>query len=266
MTTEKENEYKIQEIKIGKFRMGLKFIKLFLFTIFRTKWFIPGVSEITVDELKDLIESNNAPLIVDTRDRIEFYAAEGSWRKYGHIQGSKCIPIMALTANLQNLSSFKDKKIVTICPGGGMSLVAAEIMAKAGFTDVNSLKKGIDHWDRLGYPTVTGEDLGVTVEDIKAMTSEEENIATEITQISDEEYLGEIHQTVDARNFNCPVPVIKSKKMLDKLKINQVLEILTTDPGSKRDIPAWVHVTGQELISMENKTQVEFRFLVKKLK
>lgn len=266
MTTEKENEYKIQEIKIGKFRMGLKFIKLFLFTIFRTKWFIPGVSETTVDELKDLIESNNAPLIVDTRDRIEFYAAEGSWRKYGHIQGSKCVPIMELTANLQNLSSYKDKKIVTICPGGGMSLVAAEIMAKAGFTDVYSLKKGIDHWDRLGYPTVTGEDLGVSVEDIKAMTSESEAKTTNILKLPAEEYSGEIHQTVDARNFNCPVPVIKSKKALDKLKTGQVLEILTTDPGSKRDIPAWAHVTGQELISVEDSDLKEFRFIIKKIK
>jgi len=53
---------------------------------------------------------------------------------------------------------------------------------------------------------------------------------------------------------------------MGKLKIGQVLEILTTDPGSKRDIPSWAHVTGQELISSEDNSPEEFRFLVKKLK
>ena len=164
-----ENENTIKEIKIGMFRIVLKFVKLFLFTLFRAKWFLPGVSEITVDELHDRIQSNNTPLMIDTRDRVEFYAAEGSWRKYGHIEGARNIPIFELTSNLLDLSSYKDEEIVTFCPGGGMSLIAAELMVKAGFTDVKSLKKGMDDWDRKGYPTVTGKDLGITLEDIEKM-------------------------------------------------------------------------------------------------
>ena len=50
------------------------------------------------------------------------------------------------------------------------------------------------------------------------------------------------------------------------MKKKQVLEILTTDPGSKADIPAWVQVTGQELISAEERGSNDFRFLVRKLK
>ena len=57
-----------------------------------------------------------------------------------------------------------------------------------------------------------------------------------------------------------------SKKELEKLEISQVLEIITTDPGSKRDIPAWAQVTGQELISIEENSSEEFRFIVKKHK
>ena len=78
--------------------------------------------------------------------------------------------------------------------------------------------------------------------------------------------MGEIHKTVDARNLSCPKPVLMSKKALGKLDIGQVLEILATDPGSKRDIPAWAHVTGQELLSLEENNPEEFRFLVKRLK
>jgi TusA-related sulfurtransferase len=62
----------------------------------------------------------------------------------------------------------------------------------------------------------------------------------------------------------CPKPVLMSKKTIGKMEVGQVLEILTTDPGSKRDIPAWANLTGQELISAEDSSQNEFRFIVKK--
>ena len=76
----------------------------------------------------------------------------------------------------------------------------------------------------------------------------------------------EFHSTLDARNISCPMPVLKSKKALKALEINQVLEILATDPGSMADIPAWTRTTGQELISSEELGPKDFRFLVKRLK
>ncbi|MHA2299110.1 MAG: sulfurtransferase TusA family protein [Candidatus Hodarchaeales archaeon] len=75
-----------------------------------------------------------------------------------------------------------------------------------------------------------------------------------------------VNKTLDARKLACPMPVLKSRKAIKKIKINQVLEILTTDPGSKNDIPAWAQVTGQELISTEDRSPTEFRFLVRRLK
>ena len=262
----KDKTDEIKEIKIGKFRMGLKFAKLFLFTIFRTKWFIPGVSEITADELNEKINSGDIPVIVDTRDRIEFYAAEGTWRKYGHIQDSISIPIMHLTANLQKLSTYKEKDFITICPGGGMSLVAAEIMVKAGFEKVYSLKGGIDDWDRKGFPTTTDLDPKYPIDEYKPTFNQGSSKKTKEGKLTEDKYSGEIHQTVDARGLSCPGPVLNSKKAIMKLKVGQMLEILTTDPGSKTDIPAWAHVTGQELISSEENSPEEFRFIVKRLK
>ena len=75
-----------------------------------------------------------------------------------------------------------------------------------------------------------------------------------------------VNKKLDARKLACPMPVLKSRKIIKKMKINQVLEILTTDPGSMNDIPAWAQVTGQELISKEEVGPKEFRFLVRKLK
>ncbi len=76
----------------------------------------------------------------------------------------------------------------------------------------------------------------------------------------------EVHSTLDARNLSCPMPVLKSKKALKAIEINQILEILATDPGSMADIPAWSRTTGQELISSEELGPKNFRFLVKRLK
>lgn len=78
--------------------------------------------------------------------------------------------------------------------------------------------------------------------------------------------MSEVHKTLDARNLSCPMPVLKSKKALNALEINQILEILASDPGSMADIPAWARTTGQELLSAEEQNPRDFRFLVKKLK
>ena len=106
-------------------------------------------SEITVDELFNRVNSSLPPLIIDIRSVQEFKGG------HGHIPNAKSIPIMELKSNLEDLQSFKEKEIVTICPGGGMSLVAVEILTDAGFTDVKSLKGGQDLWREKGYPTST---------------------------------------------------------------------------------------------------------------
>ena len=125
---------------------------------------MPTVSEITAKDLHDRINSNAHPLIIDVRSAQEFSSG------FGHIPDSKQIPIMDLVSSFYNLSDFKakvkalesqldeiqpfqDKEVITICPGGGFSLVSAEIMAEAGFKDVKSLSGGIDGWFKQGYPT-----------------------------------------------------------------------------------------------------------------
>ncbi len=75
-----------------------------------------------------------------------------------------------------------------------------------------------------------------------------------------------VNKTIDARGLNCPMPITKSMQAIKKIKMGQVLEILTTDPGSKKDIPIWAKVTKQELLSFEELGPESFRFLVKRQK
>jgi tRNA 2-thiouridine synthesizing protein A len=75
-----------------------------------------------------------------------------------------------------------------------------------------------------------------------------------------------VNKTVDARGLECPMPITKSMQAIKKIRVGQVLEILTTDPGSKRDIPIWAKVTKQELLSIEELGPESFVFLVKRKK
>ena len=104
-------------------------------------------SEITVDKLYERVTSEQPPLLIDVRSPAEF--DEG----YGHIPDALSIPVLELESNIDDLQTFKEKEIVTMCPGGGLSLVAVDILVAAGFKDVKSLKGGTDLWHKKGYPT-----------------------------------------------------------------------------------------------------------------
>ena len=217
-----------------------------MFLYRRSEW-----SEITVDELFERFNSNQPPLIIDIRTPKEF-ADE-------HIRNSRLIPISHLKSNFDDLQPFKEKEIVTICPGGGLSLVAVDILVdEGGFKNVKSLKRGMDLWIEKGYPTTTGEDTTYSPDDIESIVTG--------THSLDKKYVGDVHDVVDAHGLSCPQPIMRSVKALRALEIGQVLEILTTDPGSKADIPAWVHSTGHELLTFEERGPKDFRFLVRRLK
>jgi len=55
--------------------------------------------------------------------------------------------------------------------------------------------------------------------------------------------------TLDARGLNCPLPILKAKKALKAVPTGEILEILSTDPGSVADFSAFCNQTGNELVS-----------------
>lgn len=54
---------------------------------------------------------------------------------------------------------------------------------------------------------------------------------------------------IDARNLSCPLPIIRAKRALGTVEIGSVIEVLTTDPGSLADFPAWTKMTGHLLLA-----------------
>ena len=57
-------------------------------------------------------------------------------------------------------------------------------------------------------------------------------------------------EVVDLKGLNCPMPVLKTKKALDKTESGKILRVDLTDAGSKSDLPAMIKRTGNELLEM----------------
>lgn len=53
---------------------------------------------------------------------------------------------------------------------------------------------------------------------------------------------------VDARGSACPGPLLEAKKAIGKVKVGEILEILSNDAGTKKDIPVWAKKVGHEYL------------------
>jgi len=58
------------------------------------------------------------------------------------------------------------------------------------------------------------------------------------------------NEVLDASGLNCPMPILKTKKALSKMDSGKVLEVISTDAGSVKDIEAFCNQTGNKLVSV----------------
>ncbi len=56
--------------------------------------------------------------------------------------------------------------------------------------------------------------------------------------------------TVDARGSACPGPLLEAKKGIGKVKVGEILEIFSNDPGTRNDVPAWARKVGHEYLGI----------------
>ena len=70
-------------------------------------------------------------------------------------------------------------------------------------------------------------------------------------------------QTLDARGYNCPIPVLKARKALQGMDVGDIVTVLATDPASFIDIPHFCNTTGHELVESTNADGV-FTYVIRK--
>lgn len=72
-----------------------------------------------------------------------------------------------------------------------------------------------------------------------------------------------ITTTLDTSGKCCPMPMVETNKAIKSLTAGDVLEIVATDVGTRKDIPSWCERTGNTLLSMTEQDKV-LRYYVRK--
>lgn len=73
------------------------------------------------------------------------------------------------------------------------------------------------------------------------------------------------NKTIDARGTSCPGPLLETKKGMVSVPVGGVLETLSSDEGSRSDIPAWSKKMGHEYLGFVTGGGYD-RIFVRKLK
>lgn len=58
----------------------------------------------------------------------------------------------------------------------------------------------------------------------------------------------QVNKTVDARGTSCPGPILAAKKGIVDVKVGEIMMVLATDSGTKKDLPAWANKMGHEYL------------------
>jgi TusA-related sulfurtransferase len=60
-----------------------------------------------------------------------------------------------------------------------------------------------------------------------------------------------ITRTVDARGSYCPGPLMELIRAIREGQVGDVIAVLSSDAGSKLDIPKWIEKAGHRLVGIE---------------
>lgn len=100
--------------------------------------------EIPAQELLQRQASGEKMLVVDVRSSEEFAA--------GHVPGAINLPHDSLTGSEPVLKDWKQKPVVVYCKSGRRSAIAAEVLEKQGFTQLEHLAGDMQGWQQQGRP------------------------------------------------------------------------------------------------------------------
>lgn len=105
--------------------------------------------QISPAELTQFINKEEGA-VVDIRTKDEF--------KQGHITGSvHVLPTDIKSGSVPSLEKYKASPITVICKTGTTAQENANLLAKAGFENVNVLRGGLVSWSEAKMPLVRGK-------------------------------------------------------------------------------------------------------------
>jgi sulfur-carrier protein adenylyltransferase/sulfurtransferase len=95
------------------------------------------INEISASQLKERLNSNDTPILLDVRTKGEHSAFN---------IGGLNIPIDEISERLSEIEPYKDLEIVVYCRSGNRSQFAQSILNNLGYKNVKNLTFGLIRW------------------------------------------------------------------------------------------------------------------------
>ncbi len=92
-------------------------------------------SDCTVEEVNEMREAGETPLVLDVRTAEELEIAKLDWAVH--------IPMDEIESRLAEVESRRDDEIIVMCHHGGRSAMVQDFLKQAGFKNVRNLVGGI---------------------------------------------------------------------------------------------------------------------------
>ena len=102
------------------------------------------VREVTIDEVKQRVESSEKFNLVDVREESEWAA--------GHLPGAIHLGRGIIERDIEKRFPDTGTELVLYCGGGFRSALVAESLGKMGYTNVKSMDGGFRGWRERRYP------------------------------------------------------------------------------------------------------------------
>lgn len=188
----------------------------------------------------DIVErDSDRDVLVDVRTPQEV--------ELGTIEGSLLIPLDELRDRLEEIP--KEKRVIIYCAAGLRGYLAARILKQNGFEKVFNLSGG--------YKTFVHATQKQSNEDIYDRIYIHKD---DVIYSADPELTAKHSQELpmlelDASGLQCPGPIVRLREALTTAQAYQRIRMTATDPGFRHDVQAWCHMTGNRLLSLEEKDE-----------
>jgi len=96
------------------------------------------ISQITVDDLKNKIETEDQFILLDVRTEKEYLA--------GHVENAVWLPRGFIEFKIQKLISDPEKDIILYCKRGSRSALTTYTLLEMGYKNVLNLEGGFEEW------------------------------------------------------------------------------------------------------------------------
>jgi rhodanese-related sulfurtransferase len=101
------------------------------------------IKEISINEVKQKLDSNESVCLIDVRETAEFQA--------GKLPKAKHLSKGMIEIHIDKLAS-KNEPIILYCGGGNRSALAADNLQKMGYSNVLSMQGGYKAWITANLP------------------------------------------------------------------------------------------------------------------